>query len=633
MIYRRTIGLSAGMMFLLALVTCQIALAAESKRVIILHSFGRDFSPWIEYAKAIRTELDRQSPWPLEIIDQSLMTARDFDEDPEVPFVEYLRAIFAKRPIDLIVSIGAPAANFVQRRRQQLFPTTSMVFTAVEQRRIQQSRLTELDTVVAISHDLPAIIENILHVLPNTKTVAVVNGNSTNEKFWLEELRREFSPFADRLSFIWYNDRSFEDILKHAAALPPHSVIFWHLMSVDAAGVAHEGKTALQRLYAVANAPIFTYDGAYFGREIVGGPMHSVSNLGRLAAAAAVRILGGEKASDVKIPASKFATPIFDWRLMQRWGISESSLPSGSEIYFREPSVWQRYRPHILAIIATLVLQVMLISWLLYERRYRQRVEIVARDAVAELTQMNRIAAAGELSASIAHELNQPLTGIVTRASAARRWLAAERPDINKLRELMEQIENAGHRAADIIQNVRAVFKNDTLEKISVDVNRIISEVLALGKNEFQKHQIEVHADLDDRLPSVTGNRVQLQQVILNLVMNAVEAMHSAEIHELRVQSRLSKPDVVHVSIADTGTGIDPSDLDQVFKPLFTTKASGMGMGLSICHSIIHSHNGRIWASRGAERGSIFEFELPTNVDGQPGATAASGQGRLSPPG
>ncbi len=231
--------------FLIASFACSVALAAEPKRVMVLHSFGRDFKPWSEYAKAIRTEFDRQSPWPLEIIEQSLLTARSADENPEVPFVEYLRALFAKRPLDLIVSIGAPAADFVQRRRQQLFATTPMVFTAVEQRRIQHSSLTENDTVVAIAQNFPAIIENILHVLPDTKTVAVVIGNSPIERFWLEVLRKEFAPFADRLSFIWYNDRSFADILKHAAALPPHSAIYWHQMNVDAAGVVHEGDKAL----------------------------------------------------------------------------------------------------------------------------------------------------------------------------------------------------------------------------------------------------------------------------------------------------------------------------------------------------------------------------------------------------
>src|SRR5215213_1474154 len=167
------------------------AASAESKRVMLLHSFGREFKPWSEYATAIRSELKRQSPWPLDITEQSLITARSDDEDPETPFVEYLRALYANHPPDLIVSLGAPAAGFVQRHRQQLFVKTSMVFTAVEVRRVRYSDLTVNDTVVAISTDHLPIIENILRVLPDTKQVAVVIGVTPGEKYWRKEIAKE----------------------------------------------------------------------------------------------------------------------------------------------------------------------------------------------------------------------------------------------------------------------------------------------------------------------------------------------------------------------------------------------------------------------------------------------------------
>ena len=355
------------------------AVAAESKRVLMLHSFGRDFKPWSEYAITIRAELNRQSPWPLEITEHSLMSARSSDENPEAPFVEYLRALHAKHPLDLIVSLGAPAVAFVQRHRQQLFTDTPMVFTAVEQRRVQYSNLTPNDTVVAVAHSFPAVFENILRVLPDTKTVAVVNGNSPNERYWLEEMRREVRRFASRTSFIWYSDLSFEEILKHAASLPPHSAIFWHLMNVDAAGVVHEGDTGLPRLHAVANAPIFSYDDSFFGHAIVGGPMHSVLEGSRATAAVAIRVLGGEKPGDIKEPPIGFATPKFDWREMQRWGISKSRLPPGSEVHFRDPTAWERYRVQIL-VCAVFLVQSALISWLLYERRKRRRSEAAAHE-------------------------------------------------------------------------------------------------------------------------------------------------------------------------------------------------------------------------------------------------------------
>ena len=208
--------------------------------------------------------------------------------------------------------------------------------------------------------------------------MAVVNGNSLNERYWLEEMRREVRRFANRISFIWYSDLSFEEILKHAASLPPHSAIFWHLMNVDAAGVVHEGDTGLPRLHAVANAPIFSYDDSFFGRAIVGGPMHSVLEGSRATAAVAIRVLGGEKPGDIKEPPIGFATPKFDWREMQRWGISERRLPPGSEIHFRNPTAWDQYRAQILLVCAVVLVQSALIAWLIYTRRKRRRSETAA---------------------------------------------------------------------------------------------------------------------------------------------------------------------------------------------------------------------------------------------------------------
>jgi signal transduction histidine kinase len=383
----------------------------------------------------------------------------------------------------------------------------------------------------------------------------------------------------------------------------------------DGVGAVHEEDVMLSKLRAAANAPIFSWHDAYFGKGIVGGPLISVQARAQKVANVAVRILHGEVPSEIKVPSDGLGKPKFDWRELQRWGISEGRLPQDSEIYFRDPTAWEHYRPQILAICAAIIALAALISWLLWERRYRRHAETVARDARSELIQMNRLAAAGELSASIAHEINQPLTGIAANASAARRWLSREGPDIDKIKGILDQIERAADHATGIIKNLRTVFKRDTGDKSLVDINKIILTVLALGKREIEKHQIKVEMELGRQLPSVIGNEVQIQQVVLNVVMNATEAMHSVQPRILRVQSHLSKSNMVNVSIEDTGTGIDPSNVDRVFKPLFSTKAAGMGMGLSVCQSIIESHNGRIWASAGVDRGSIFQFELPTVAD------------------
>ena len=617
MTYRRSVHSTAGVIFwLLLLSACHAVWAAEAKRVLILHSFGREFKPWSEYARSIHAELERQSPWPLEITDHSLISASSSDEDLETPFVVYLRAFFAKRPLDLIVSVGAPAAAFVQRHRDQLFAGTPMVFTAVDERRVQYSSLTENDAVVAVRINYLAAIENILNVLPDTKNVTVVVGTSPIEKFWKEAIAKEVGPLTDRVKFSWTDQLSFDELLKRSSQLPPQTAIFWELMIVDAANVMHEGNSPLTRLHAVANAPIFSYDESFFsGREIVGGPLLLVMDSSRQTAAAAVRILGGEKAGAVKIPPVQFGAPRFDWREMQRWGISESRLPPGSEIYFREPSVWEQYRLQILAILATFLLQAALIWWLIYEHRRRHSAEVQSRNAMIELTYMNRTAGAGQLSAAIAHEVNQPLTGIATRASAALRWLRSETPNVEKARAALEQIVTASHRASDIVTSVRAMFRKDTSERHPIDINRLILTVLAIVRIDLQRNGVELQTQLAPKVLLVQGDRVQLQQVVLNLVMNAIEAMQSVQPRVLTVKSDQRRPETVHVSIEDTGIGIDPANLNRLFNPLFTTKERGMGMGLSICRSIIESHNGRIWVSLGVEKGSVFQFELPTKSD------------------
>jgi signal transduction histidine kinase len=544
------------------------------------------------------------------IIENSLVTARFSDENPEAPFVEYLSALFAKRPLDVIVSIGAPAADFVQRHRRRLFPTTPMVFTAVDQRRVQYSNLTANDVAVAVNINYLSAFENILQVLPDTKDVIVVVGTSPIEKFWKEAIGKQAEPLTNRIKLSWTDELPFEELLKQASALPPHTAIFWELMIVDAAGVVHEGNVPLERLHAVANAPIFSYDESFFGSGIVGGPLLIVADTSRLTATVAVRILNGEKAGDIKVSPVEFSAPRFDWGQIQRWGISEKNLPPGGKILFRDPTVWEQYRAHILAVTAAILTQAALIFWLLYEHWRRQRAEILARNTMSELSHVNRMATAGQLSASIAHEVNQPLAGIVANAQAALRWL--EKANVEEVREGLKRIVSDGHRASDIITNLRAMFKSDVQEKALVDINKLVLSVLALVRIDLQKHEIKLQTQLDDQIPQVLGNQVQLQQVISNLVVNAIESMGSLQTRALRIKTELSQSNTVQVSIEDTGTGIKSSDVAKLFKPMFTTKARGMGMGLSICQSIIENHDGRIWVSPGATGGSIFQFELPT---------------------
>jgi signal transduction histidine kinase len=585
---------------------------SEPKRVLILHPIGRDFVPWNEYAKSFREELIRQSPEGIDLYETSLATARSGDAE-EGPFADYLQALFAKRGPDLVVAISSPAIRFIQRYRQQLFPSAPAVFMGVDQRRVPEAALTGKDALVVIANDFPLLVENILKVLPNTANIAVVIGNSPNEQYWLEQLRADLKPFENRVAFTWFNELSFEEMLQRAAVLPPNTAIFFPLLTVDAAGVPHEEGKAIARLRAVTNAPIFSYSDAFLGKGIVGGPLISISSVGRQAAGVAVRILGGEAPGDIKTSPIGYTTPRFDWNELQRWNINESRLPRGSEVYFRVPGIWDQYRTEITAALAALLLQAAIISWLLLERRRRHFAQAEATNRRREVVRLNRVTTANVLSSSIAHELNQPLGAILSNTEAAQILLNASPPDLTQIGEILRDIIRDDQRASEIILGLRNLLNNRTETDLRpFDLNDTVRDVVKIVAPEVAKRGVVLRTILASEASPVRCDPIHLQQVVLNLVMNGMDAMEGEPgPHNLTIRtSQNAEADVVEARISDSGKGIPKEDLIGIFDAFVTTKQQGTGLGLPIARTILETYGGDIWAEN-RTRGAVFCFRLP----------------------
>ncbi len=234
------------------------------------------------------------------------------------------------------------------------------------------------------------------------------------------------------------------------------------------------------------------------------------------------------------------------------------------------------------------------------------------REAQMELAHANRVATMGQLTASITHEVNQPITAAVTYALAARRWLSADPPNFHEVDDALSLIVKSGNRAGEVVGRIRALIKKAPARKDAVAINDAILEVIALTRTEAANNSVSVRTQSAEGLPPVQGDRVQLQQVLLNLIINAIEAMRDVgeEERELLISTR-NEPDGVSVEVRDSGPGFAPADLDRVFEAFYTTKPGGLGLGLSICRSIIEAHNGRLWASANLPRGASFQFALP----------------------
>jgi len=580
-------------------------------RVLLLHSVGPYFSPWSTISPQFREQLSKRSRDAVDIYEASLQGERIREAPEEGALVSYIKALFPQRDLKLIAAMGAPATRFVLRHRAELFPSAPLLIVSSDVRTFSDLTLGNNDTACATLYDLRMPIDTILRLLPDTKDILVATGAAPNGDFWTDLFRRSFEGYAPRVTFHWFSGLTSDEMVKRVESLPPRSAIFYVSVNSDARGAPLEGDVVLLRSLEIGRAPVFTHVDSHFGQGIVGGPMFSSREIAERCADVAVRLLNGENAADIKVPPIGLAAPVYDWRQLQRWHISESLLPPGSTVQFYEPGLWERYRLYIAALVAALLVQGVLISWLIYENRRRNRAEVLARTSMAELTHLNRLATAGELSASIAHEINQPITGMVLKASAALRWLKAEKPDVNKLRDLLTDIVSAGERAGDVVRGVRAMFKKDMNARVAVNMNNLINTVLALVRLDLQKDGVRIETQFDEQLPTVIGDPVQLQQVILNLIVNAADAMRTVEPRELKLHSSRSASGMVRVSIEDSGTGIKEADRARIFDPLFTTKAAGMGVGLSICRSIVENHGGTIWVTAGAEKGTIFCFELP----------------------
>jgi C4-dicarboxylate-specific signal transduction histidine kinase len=244
----------------------------------------------------------------------------------------------------------------------------------------------------------------------------------------------------------------------------------------------------------------------------------------------------------------------------------------------------------------------------------RKRAEEAVHKTQAELAHLTRVMTMSELATSIAHEVNQPLAAIVTNGAAGMRWLAAEPPNIERARDSMTRMISEGNRASEVIKRIRTLSKKASPHKSPLEINEVIQDVLALIGTELMKNRVVLTCDLKPELPPMTGDRVQLQQVLLNLIMNGIEAMAdvSGRARDLVVQSGVDDRGQLLVCVRDSGTGLDAEHLEQVFEAFYTTKTEGVGMGLSISRSIVEAHGGRLWASTNAGPGASFQFTLPT---------------------
>jgi signal transduction histidine kinase len=584
------------------------------RQVLLLQSFNRGNITLDYFTTNFRVELDQRSGTPVNVV-QIIVGPTGFIGAPERETVDYIRSIFADRPKpDLIMTAAGPAAAFARRYRQQLFPERPLLFALTDQRFLD-APLGENETAVAVVNDYPQLINDILQLRPQTKQVFVISGAGVLSTFWRPVLENEFRRFDGRLRFLWSEELSLPEILRRSANLPSDSAIFFLTFGTDAQGGSYADERVLAELATAANAPIFGVQSPYLGFGVVGGAMMPIDVLARNSADVAVRILNGATPKSITVPLQRPGAPTFDWRQLRRWSIPESRLPPGSVVLYRHPSVWEEYKLTVVAAAGALLVQSVLIIGLLYQRRARQRAELESRQNLALAADANRRETMSALTSSIAHELGQPLSALMHNAQALQMMVTANRASSETIGEILSDIQAQGVRASLIVDRHRTMLRSHQMEKQPLDVHAVIEESLALVAHDMQAREVELTVTLSSNSCVISGDAVLLQQVLVNLLLNAIDAM--ADIpparRRIRIRCDIRKANV-EISVRDAGKGLAADVMSTLFKPFVTTKSHGLGIGLTIARTIINAHGGTIDVRNNSDGGATFTVTLPRSA-------------------
>ena len=649
-----------------------------------------------------------------------------------------MRLKWSHRKADMVITVYPEALEFVLNDCRDVFPHVPVIALHLP----QNFMMAETGRRI-IGHfptyDITGTIDNALKLVPGTTRVYVVSGAHKVDK-WLEDQARLASKKWERVEFLYLSHMTIEEILATVSKAPPGSVILYLALTQDVAGKSHTGLGLAHELSQVSTVPVFGLFESALGFGVTGGTLISWNLIGKRAGQLVIDILKGVKTLDDVPPVLDVpSVPMFDWRQLRRWNLSESALPKGSIVVNREFTFWD-LKYYIIGVLVFVIAQSFLIAGLLvqkrrkrsaeeslrqkteeldqffnlslellciantdgyfmrlnpawerslgyrreellakrfldfvhpddlertqkalsslasqqkviyFENRYRckdgtyrwlewnsapagnliygaardvterLKEEVEARQHRDELAHVTRVAMMGELTTSLAHEINQPLTAILSNAEAAQRFLSQASPDISEVRQILEDIIRDDRRANDVVRKVRALVKKEKLRDEPLDLNELILVVVNLIRADSLLQGLSIATDLSPGLAAIHGDGIQLQQVILNLILNSAAAMSNSPSGQRRIIVRTAMLDgrTVKAFVTDLGTGIDENNIDRLFEPFYTTKPDGLGMGLSISQTIIKAHGGNMEARNNQEGGSTFAFTLPAN-QGDPG--------------
>ncbi len=604
------------MMLFLASLPAGSCLAQEPpehvKRILILYENQSTLPAVVQVAAGIRESMLTNMPLGIEVYSEYLDTDRFPDPANLARMTDYLASKYAETRFDVVVAAGPGALKFALDHRPAIGNNAPIVFGAVSDTSLRSQTLPE-DVRGVISHfDVRKTMDLALTLQPEAKAIVVMTGSSGFDKNWQATAKEALTDSYRGVPVNYRTGLTIDGFKTAASALPRDDILLVLNIFEDADGRKFFPRDATQAIADVSRAPMYTVYSSHFGAGVVGGYVGTFEDIGREMGATASRVVAG----DLTGPQTRAVKdgPLVDWERVKHWGIDPARIPKDAQILNYEMSAWEKYRVEILTMLTVILLQAMTIAGLLLQRRRKIRLQAELNLERLELAYLSRTSQLGELSGALAHELNQPLTSILSNAESGVRLLEIKPLDVDELRDILNDIVLDNKRASTVITQLRKLMIRGETSLEPMDLNVAVTTTLALARSELLARQTEVEVMLDMPEVPILGNLPQLQQVILNLLLNATDAMaHLPSVQrEIAIQTKRRKDSTCELTVADHGVGIPAGRHAEVFKPFVSTKKSSLGLGLAICRSIVQAHGGTLRFDENFDEGARTILVLPS---------------------